>query len=71
MLRCSECQATAETFAFGWVSVYAQVPDEDPEPVLVTYCGRCARREAGSMLTWLTAAQTAVSTDVASAADLG
>lgn len=54
MLRCSECHATAETFELGWVSFYAQVPDEDPDPVLVTYCARCARREAGAMLSFLT-----------------
>jgi hypothetical protein len=55
VLRCTECHATVETFELGWVSFYMQVPDEDPEPTLVTYCARCAKREAGSMLSWLTA----------------
>ena len=47
----------AETFEVGWVSFYVQVPDEDPAPVLMTYCGRCARRECGEMLDWLAAQQ--------------
>jgi hypothetical protein len=54
MLRCDECRATVETFELGWVSFYARVPDEDPAPILMTYCGRCARRECGSLLSWLT-----------------
>jgi hypothetical protein len=54
LLRCDECRATAETFELGWVSFYVRVPDEDPTPVLVTYCARCARRECGSVLGWLT-----------------
>jgi hypothetical protein len=54
MLRCDECRATADTFELGWVSFYMRVPDEDPTPVLLTYCARCARREGGSILGWLT-----------------
>jgi hypothetical protein len=54
MLRCDECRATAETFELGWVSFYVRVPDEDPAPVLLTYCAPCARRECGSVLGWLT-----------------
>ena len=53
MLSCTECHATAETFELGWVSFYTQVPDEDSGPVLVTYCARCAKREAANMLDWL------------------
>jgi hypothetical protein len=59
MLRCDGCRATADTFELGWVSFHAHVPDEDPEPVLVTYCARCAQRECGSMLYWLTAPEAA------------
>jgi hypothetical protein len=66
VLRCTECHATAETFELGWASFYSQVPDEDPEPILVTFCARCARREFGSMLVWLTGRPTAA-TDSASA----
>ena len=53
MLQCSECHAAATTFELGWVSFYSQLPDEDPEPVLVTFCARCAQRELGTMLSWL------------------
>ncbi len=67
MLRCTECHASVETFELGWVSFYIQVPDEDPEPTLVTYCARCAKREAGSMLAWLTAPPSAPAADSAAA----
>jgi hypothetical protein len=58
MLRCDECRATAETFELGWVSFYTRLPDEDPTPVLLTYCAPCARRECGSVLGWLTEASS-------------
>jgi hypothetical protein len=54
MLRCDECRATADTFELGWVSFYTSIPGEDPTRVLLTYCARCARRECGSILGWLT-----------------
>jgi hypothetical protein len=52
VLRCDECKATADTFELGWASFYVQLED-DPEPMLMTLCGRCAHREAGSTLKWL------------------
>jgi hypothetical protein len=51
MLRCEECRATADAFQLGWVSFYARfAEDEDPQPVLLTYCAKCASRELGSLL---------------------
>lgn len=54
MLRCEECRASADTFELGWVSFYVRLPD-DATPHMMTYCARCARRECGSVLDWLTA----------------
>ena len=54
MLRCDECRASVDTFELGWVSFYTSVPHEDLTPQMVTYCARCARRECGSLLDWLT-----------------
>jgi hypothetical protein len=55
MLQCDECHATADTFELGWASFYSQVPDEDPAPIMVTYCARCLKREFGSLLHWMMA----------------
>ena len=60
MLRCDECRASADTFGLGWVSFYTRLPDEDPTPQMVTYCARCARRECGSVLGWLTASDASL-----------
>jgi hypothetical protein len=53
MLKCQECSAAASSYEAGWSAFFAQVPDEDPEPLLVTYCSECAAREFGPLLRWV------------------
>jgi hypothetical protein len=55
VLHCQECKRTTADFQEGWCAFYAQLPEEDDQPVLVTYCSECAGREFGSILHWLTA----------------
>jgi len=55
VLRCEECAAGTAGYASGWSAFYVQVADEDAEPVLVTYCADCAKREFGWILRWLAA----------------
>jgi hypothetical protein len=42
-LCCADCGAEARHATRGWIAVYAQVPDEDEQPLVVTYCPECAK----------------------------
>jgi hypothetical protein len=46
-LRCVECGLEADEDAAGWRAYLGHDPREDEEPVVVTYCPDCARREFG------------------------
>ena len=47
ILRCSDCGAEVREATRGWLAVYAQVPGEDEQPLIVVYCPECAERELG------------------------
>ena len=47
ILRCSDCGTEGQEATRGWHAVYAQVPDEDEQPLIVVYCPECAERELG------------------------
>jgi hypothetical protein len=46
-LFCQECLLLADDEARGWRLVVVDVPGEDDEPVLASYCPDCAEREFG------------------------
>jgi len=45
ILRCGDCGAEVREATRGWLAVYAQVPGEDEQPLIVIYCPKCAERE--------------------------
>ncbi len=47
ILRCADCEAEVRGAMRGWLAVYAQVPSEDEQPLIVVYCPECAERECG------------------------
>jgi hypothetical protein len=59
MFKCQECSAAAASYEAGWSVFFAYLPDEEPEPLLVTYCSECAGREFGPLLRWVAGARRA------------
>jgi hypothetical protein len=47
-LWCHECGRPSGAEAKGWRLCRLDVPDEDPEPLLLAYCPSCAAREFDS-----------------------
>jgi len=47
-LVCCECLAVADERAQGWRAYRADVPGEDPAPILAFYCGPCAELVFGA-----------------------
>jgi len=47
-LVCCECLAVADERAKRWRAYRADVPGEDPAPILAFYCGPCAELMFGS-----------------------
>lgn len=47
-LVCCECLTVADERAKGWRAYRADVPGEDPAPILAFYCGPCAELMFGS-----------------------
>jgi len=45
---CCECLDVADERAKGWRAYRADVPGEDPEPILALYCRPCAELVFGS-----------------------
>jgi hypothetical protein len=45
---CAECDAFAGDGAAGWRAFLAYDPREDEQPLTVSYCPLCARREFGA-----------------------
>jgi len=48
-LSCQECLLLADAEARGWRLVRVDVPGEDDEPMLASYCPACAGREFGAL----------------------
>jgi hypothetical protein len=46
-LHCQECLVLADDQARGWRMLRLDVPGEDDEPILASYCPECAEREFG------------------------
>jgi len=46
-LVCCECLAVADERAKSWRAYRADVPGEDPEPIVLLFCPSCATREFG------------------------
>jgi hypothetical protein len=46
-LWCEECLLLADDEARGWRVLRVDLPGEDEEPMLATYCPDCAERELG------------------------
>ena len=48
-LFCWECLVLADDRAAGWRAYRADVPGEDPEPILLFCCPACFERELGRL----------------------
>jgi hypothetical protein len=48
-LLCWGCLVLADERAAGWRAYRADVPGEDPEPIVLFFCPRCAERELGGL----------------------